>query len=194
MWFHRCEMWSAKEKRTMVWDQTPSSWPIKLPWALMVSTNGFAYETSLSSKVGTHATQSKHKETGPKTKTSLCSGFWGCSWDHTHQGRSVRVTRFRGEKPIWRNLWHRGADYQVTLWLYFFSTSVSFGNVKLVYVCLCVWQGFISSVQGCPTPKFTLWLHWRHTQKFIWNVVFCCFVCSSHCVSNFMILPFPNKS
>lgn len=69
---------------------------------------------------GTHATQSKHEETGSKNKNKLVLRLFGGVHGITHRCRSLKVTRFWKEKPIWRNLWHRGAEYQVTLRLYFF--------------------------------------------------------------------------
>lgn len=96
---------------------------MELLWAssgLISSADEFIYvKVWAHYKVGTHATQSKHKETGLKTKTSLCSDFWGRSWDHTALPPS-KGHKVWGKKPIWRNLWHRGAEYQVTLRQYIF--------------------------------------------------------------------------
>lgn len=60
--------------------------------------SSFMSKYELTPKVGANTTQSKHEETGPKTKTSLCSDFWGCSARSHTTAAFIKVKRFRGGK------------------------------------------------------------------------------------------------
>lgn len=113
--------------------------------ALISFTDEFIYvKVWAHSIVGAHATQSKHKETGPKTKTSLCSDFWGCSWDHTplplSKGHKVLERKAHLEEPM-----TQGCRISGNTWAVFFP-QVSTLEMLSSCTCVCVWQGFISEV------------------------------------------------